>query len=730
MPRSKPLNIAFLWHYHQPYYKNTHGVYQMPWVRFHATKDYLDVIKTLHAFPEIKQTFNFVPSLLSQLLDYTQRDARDTVWQLSEIPAKKLNVSQKKAILNSFFLANEAYLIKPFPRYFALFKKYTVDLKNLPARKRVSQFSEQDFRDLQVWYNLTWIGAASRDREKIQALFQKGENFSEADKTVLFEEIRNMMLALIPMYKSMWESGQIELTTSPFYHPILPLLIDTNIANITDSTELLHPPFQHPEDALAQIKRGLNFFKKHFGKKPNGLWPPEGAISADTLKLIARQRLNWIVTDSAIFTKSTFANSPHHKVYQPHLFKSGRQKLHIFFRDHHLSDAISFVYGNWETEDAVEDLISRLHTLRGEIIAQTGQKGLANHIVSIVCDGENCWEYYPNNGHDFLARLYQRLSESPLLKTRTFSEFLDKQPEAPVLETVPPGSRIQGNFNIWIGGNEDRKAWAFLKQTRDFLTEREQKGYLTRHTSAKAWEQIYIAEGSDWCWWYGDEHSSSQDMEFDQLFREHLMRVYELAGEEIPGALYKTIKRTHFDRFAAIRPLNFIHPQISGEIEHIHEWAGAAVFDTDKTGQAAVPQSERIISKLHVGFDQDYFYFRLDFFEKPDPFYEFVIAAKLPHTFNLVISPLRGVIEKMAPGTRSTERVVLTPKFKLGHICETGISFENLALDPGETFGFQMIIKQFGQTLETFPHAQVIEIEVPDENFEERSWPADLKREK
>ena len=578
MPHSKPLNIAFLWHFHQPYYKNTHGVYQMPWVRFHTTKDYLDVIKILHEFPKIKQNFNFVPSLLLQIMDYVEKDARDTVWQLSEIPAKKLTFSQKKAILNSFFLANETNSIKPFPRYFELFKRYTSDLKNVSERKRLAQFSEQDFRDLQVWYNLVWIGTASLERKKIQALFKKARSFSEADKTVLFEEIRNMMLALIPMYKSMWEKGQIELTTSPFYHPILPLLIDTNIANIADSVQLLQPPFQHPEDARMQIKRGLNFFKKLFGKKPNGLWPPEGGVSADALKMIARQKVDWIVTDSVIFTKSTFANSPHHQVYQPHLFKSGQQKLNIFFRDHHLSDAISFVYGNWDTEDAIEDLISRLHTLRSEIVTQTGQKGLANHLVSIVCDGENCWEYYPNNGHDFLKGLFQRLSKSPLLKTCTFSEFLEQQPETPVLETLPPGSRIQGNFNIWIGSEEDRKAWTLLKQARDFLSERDKKGYLTRHTSSKAWEQIYIAEGSDWCWWYGDEHSSSQDMEFDQLFREHLMRVYELAGEEIPGALYKTIKRTHYDRFAAIRPLNFIHPKITGKIEHIYEWAGAAVL--------------------------------------------------------------------------------------------------------------------------------------------------------
>lgn len=720
---TEKLNLAFLWHQHQPYYKNSKGDFHMPWVRFHGVKDYLDMLLILQEFPAIKQNINLVPSLLLQLQDYAEKGAKDNIWMLTEIPAGQLSKEEKEAILENFFLANAQHMIKPYQRYYELYLKYKYESPYTPVKDRTGHFNEQDYRDLQVWYNLTWIGQVSRRRPAIRQLFEKGRNFSEADKAVLLEESRKILAEVVPAHKRMWESGQIELSTSPFYHPILPLLINTNVARESNPDCLLpQKQFSHPEDAETQLKRGLAYFEKLFGRKPAGVWPSEGSVSAETALLIARQNIRWMATDEAILAKSLRDKYHPNRIYQPHRFQSGSRAISIFFRDHYLSDTIGFVYNNWEEARAVDDFLGRLYAIRQRIIDEGGESALRSHLVSVILDGENCWEHYPNDGRVFMRKLYQGISGEDWLQTLTFSEFLERSPEIPNLYSLYPGSWINSNFNIWIGAEEDNRAWDLLKQVRDFLVEREKEGVLTPQMLARAWEQIYIAEGSDWCWWYGDDHSSAQDLEFDQLFREHLMAVYDIAGAEIPAALYQTIKRTHFDRFASIRPLNFIKPVIDGQVSHFYEWVGAAVYDGSKNVQTAMHQVSRIIDKFYLGFDAEHFYFRIDFSQKPDMMYEFVIAGKTPRQITVVISPLRGVIEKFEPQKETVESSFLNPDFKMGKIFEAALAYKDLGLNKGDLFGFQLIIKQNGQQVEIFPHTKIIEIEVPITEYDMREW--------
>ncbi len=717
------LNVGFLWHQHQPYYKNAKGYYNMPWVRFHGTKDYLDMLLVLQEFPNVKQNINLVPSLLWQIQDYVENNAKDNIRLLTEIPAGDLAPEDKEAILENFFLANVQTMIKPYRRYYELYLKYKHDARYVSVRDRIDSFDEQDFRDLQIWYNLTWIGQLSRKRTEIEKLFQKGQNFDEDDKTVLMEETRKILADIVPLHKKLWDEGQIEVSTSPFYHPILPLLIDSNIAKRSNAqTPLPSPAFKHPEDAEHQVQKGLEYFESLFGRKPVGVWPSEGSVSADAAQLVARYNINWIATDEAILSHSVKEKLKSNRIYQPHYFQGKNRSIHIFFRDHYLSDTIGFVYSNWNEDRAVEDFISRLHAVRKRIIDEDSENALQHHIVSVILDGENCWEYYQNDGRSFMRKLYQRIAEDELLHSCTFSEFLNTQPQIPKLYDVFPGSWINHNYNIWIGSEEDNRAWELLKQTRDFLVQREKEGVLDSESLTEAWEHIYIAEGSDWCWWYGDEHSSAHDMEFDQLFREHLMRVYEIAGEEIPTALYQTIKQTHFDRFASIHPLGFIHPSIDGKNTHFYEWVGAAVYDGSKTPQTAMHQVSRIIDKFYVGFNKENLFLRIDFFDKPEILYEFVLAAKTPRQITVVMSPLRGVIEKFETKNETTEKKLLEPSFKLGKIFEVALPFKELGLDEGEFLGFQLHIKQNGQQVEIFPHTNIIEVEVPDKFYELREW--------
>ncbi len=718
-----PLQVAFLWHQHQPYYKNARNVYHMPWVRFHGTKDYLDMLLILKDYPQVKQNINLVPSLLLQLEDYVANDARDNIMLLTEKPAAELTDEEKTAILENFFLANVDTMIRPYPRYYQLYQKYKYDAPQIMVRDRHRLFSEQDFLDLQVWYNLTWIGMESRKRKAIQALFKKGTNFSEKDKQVLLKEIRHILKEIIPTHKKLWEKGQIELSLSPFYHPILPLLIDSNIARVSDPNVTLPPiQFQHPEDAEVQLDRAKAYFQEKFGRLPIGVWPSEGSVSEAAAELIARKGFRWIATDEGILSRTLGVAHESHKIYQPHRFVGKSHSIAIFFRDHYLSDSIGFVYSGWDEDSAVTDFFQRLYSIRNRLIQKFGEDALFRYVVSVILDGENCWEYYPNDGHSFRRKLFARLSEDPLIQTVTFQEFLEKNSGIPEIRSLHPGSWINSNFNIWIGSEEDNRAWELLKRTRDDLVRREKEALIPEEDLKEAWERIYIAEGSDWCWWYGDEHSSSQDAEFDQLYREHLIRVYEIIGVDVPPDLYQTIKKSHFDRFQSRSPVNFIYPTLDGRDSYYFEWLGAAVYEGSKVPQTAMHQVSRIIRQLYVGFNDKMLFLRVDFFNKPDPLYEYVLAIKMPRPITVVISPLRGIMELFEYRDEKFEKTLLEPTFKLDQILEVGIPFEAFKVKPGDRLGFQLHVKLNNQLVEKFPHINIIEVEVPDEYYELKEW--------
>ena len=724
MSHSIPLRVAFLWHQHQPYYKNPQtGLYEMPWVRFHGTKDYLDMLLIMQEFPELRQTVNLVPSLLLQLEDYVRNDARDNVDVLSWIPADQLTVEQRQAILDNFFLANQKHMINPYPRYRELFLRHQDKARFLSPGEMVKSFGEQDFRDLQVWYNLTWIGQESRKRPAVARLFAKGRDFTEEDKQSLFRATREILSDIIPTHRRMWESGQLELTTSPFYHPILPLLIDQRVARESDpAIPLPQRLFRHPEDAEAQLERGLAYFADLFGHRPAGVWPSEGSVSRAAVELIARQGVRWIATDEGILARSLGADFAHPRIYAVYQWRGGSHPIHLFFRDHYLSDAIGFVYSQWEQERAIQDFLNRLHGVREKILADGGESALQQAVVSVILDGENCWEYYPQDGRPFLRGLFSALLEDPLVQTCTFSEALNVIQRCHEMKRIHPGSWINSNFNIWIGSEEDNRAWDLLKSTRDFLVRMEAEGGHDSTTLTRAWEYIFIAEGSDWCWWYGDEHSSAQDLEFDRLFRENLMQIYQLFKQEVPAELFQTIKQIHFDRFASLRPRGFITPKIDGKVTSFFEWLGAAVYEGRKMPQAAMHQVSRIIQTLYVGFDAQNLYLRIDFHTRPDAEAEFVVSVKVPHQLTVVMHPASGRMEKFEGHNSTFKRKKLRPTFQLGEVMEVAIPFAELKVKAGDRLGFQIRIKTNEQVLETFPHINIIQLEVPDEHYELQEW--------
>jgi len=516
------LYLAFIYHMHQPYYKNLlTGETTLPWVRLHGIKDYLDMVEMLSNYPAVHQTFNLVPSLIEQLEDYNHSKVKDKFLELSYKPAQELTSEDKAFILQNFFSINRERVIALFPRYYELYFK----------KQRNAEFSVQDYLDLQVWFNLSWFDPAYRKSiSELKKIMDKARFFSEEEKKSVLDKQLYILKEIVPGYKKLMHSGQVEVTISPFYHPILPLLYNTKIAKEANTRSSLPKiAFAYPEDALAQINTAIEFYKDNFAQKPAGIWPSEESVSEHILPLLINSGIKWIVADEAILFKSLKKKKRDTAlIYQPHLLKREEGELNIIFRDRNLSDLIGFVYYNWKAEDAVADLMKHLKNIASAFKDE-------DKLVTIAMDGENAWEYFANDGHDFLELLYKRLSESDFLKPVTVSEYLKMHPAKCEIKRLAAGSWIYANFGKWIGNPCKNKAWEYLSIARGELEE--VKSSLAKAKLELAYKQIYIAEGSDWFWWYGED----PDGGFDKLFRMHLSNFYTLIGKEIPDYLQRPI---------------------------------------------------------------------------------------------------------------------------------------------------------------------------------------------
>jgi alpha-amylase/alpha-mannosidase (GH57 family) len=496
---------------HQPFYKDlVRQSYVMPWAYLHGTKDYFGMPALIEDFPEVHQTFNLVPSLLLQLEDYASGKARDASLELAFKPVSELTEEDRSGIIERFFPIPVRTMLRPFPRYFELFERRS-------DASRHHAFSDQDIRDIQVWWSLVWFDHDLRPQE----LVDKGKNFSEDDKAMLrklgLETIRN----IIPEYRRMQERGIIEISTTPFYHPILPILIDSRVAG-----DHIPVSVQFPFDAQEQLTRALDFMEDRFGQKPRGLWPSEGGVSNDAALLVSALGFKWMATDEGILVKSGVDLSWNNRrsLYCP--YRKG--DLTIFFRDRTLSDLIGFQYMHASASESATDLLRRLKELPE-----------GSHAV-IALDGENPWDYYPNSGRDFLRHLFFGIQTDPSLEAVTLSEAVDRVPSQKI-DWLAPGSWANANFDIWIGHAEDHQAWQWIVRAREALMER--KGQIEEKDWNLAYEELLVSEGSDWMWWFGNDFSSDSDAIFDSLFRQHIGNIYQLIGLPVPEELAEPIKK-------------------------------------------------------------------------------------------------------------------------------------------------------------------------------------------
>jgi len=506
---------------HQPYYQNLlTKETDLPWVRLHAVKDYLDMVQILEKYPVIHQTFNLVPSLVEQIEAYVNNTVKDKFFEVSLKRALDLSSQDKEFILENFFSINKEKVISIHPRYYDLLLK---------KQSRID-FSTQDYLDLQVWFNLAWIDPTFRQNiPELRRLMDKGRFFSEEEKQVSLHKQSEIIKEIIPTYKKFAKASQIEITTSPYYHPILPLLYNTNIARQANTKTILPKiKFAWPQDAKAQIDEAVKFHASRFEGFPIGMWPSEEAVSEHILPFIIQSGIEWIVADEAILFKSLKRKKRDTGLlYQPHLLKRKDGSLNIIFRDRNLSDIISFLYHAWKPEDAVADFMKHLQHIHEAHKEE-------DILVTVAMDGENAWEYFVNDGGDFLNLLYQKLSDCAFVKTVTIKEYLSAHPPESEIKYLQPGSWIFAEFGKWIGSPHKVTGWEYLGRCRADLEECIHA--LDKEKKDLVYKQMHILEGSDWFWWFGEGHPN-----FEKLFRMHLANLYTLMGKNFPESLKNPI---------------------------------------------------------------------------------------------------------------------------------------------------------------------------------------------
>src|SRR6266851_4136182 len=481
---TKPLHVAFIWHMHQPYYKDDlTSTYLLPWVRLRSAKDYFKMPALLDAYPKIRATFNLVPSLLAQIEDYGKEESVDLFLNLSKRDAAELTAEERGFTIRWMRESPRALRVQQSPRYL-----------ELASRSAEAQFTTQDMRDLQVWFNLAWCDPAWAESEpRLADLKRRDRDFSEADKDPLFEAQMEMMQKVIPKYRELADRGQAELTFSPYYHPILPLLAHVDSARTANpQIQLPDRHFSHREDAQRQIELGQGLFERLLGRRPTGMWPSGMAVGESVIGLAT------------------------------------------VFRDSQISNSIGFDYQRMSSVDGARNLVGRLKRIRE-------QQGDKDYLAVIALDGENAWEFYPRDGHDFLNALYTELEASPDIVTTTVSDFIRDHPPEQSLRHLHTGSWIGASLDTWIGDPEHNIAWELLADTRSWLEEQSRQRPQLSDPAALGWREILITEGSDWFWWFSRKHDSGMDTIWDNQFRLHLRNVYKLMGQRAPARLFQPI---------------------------------------------------------------------------------------------------------------------------------------------------------------------------------------------
>ena len=543
--QDKPLKVVLCWHMHQPDYLDRIGnEFQLPWVYLHAIKDYVDMAAHLEAVPEAKAVINFSPVLLEQLDEYEHQirgclkgtePIRDPLLAVLDSPVFPADNEPRISIIKSCLRSNKKHQIERHPPYKKLVSMTEPVITN---SSYISYFSNQYLADLVCWYHLSWLGeTVQRTDKRVRDLVEQGAGFTLHQRRVLLQIIGDLISGLRNRYAKLAERGQIELSMSPYTHPMIPLLLDFKSAREAIPDLRLPVLDSYPagrERAMWHMDKGLEVFEHYFGIRPVGCWPSEGGVSSDAIKLIGDAGFQWVATGENVL-RNSIKNTPSIKQDQSiyHSFTHDGSGVRLYARSDSLSDLIGFTYSDWHADDAVSDLISRL-----TVIADASVKE-EDPVVSIILDGENPWEYYPENGYYFLSALYKRLVENPRFELAVYKDL--SATHSIRLEKITAGSWVFGTFSTWIGNEDKNRAWDILGDAKRVYDEVTANTEIEELLQEKIDSQLAICEGSDWFWWFGDYNPAETVSDFERLFRIHIVNLYHMLGQEPPQYLSQTL---------------------------------------------------------------------------------------------------------------------------------------------------------------------------------------------
>ena len=603
---SKKLSLAIYWHMHQPVYE-LEGTYLMPWVRLHAVKDYLDMALILEKFPNLKLNFNIVPALLDSIIDYGENNINDIHSELTVMDTDNLTDDEKSFILNNFFNTKFETMVYKNETYRNLYQK-RFSQENIG----INDFNAQEYADLMAVFNLVWIDPIHFQRyPRLQELWDKKNCYTRDDRVEILDIQRQIIREIIPTFKKYISEGRIELTTSPYYHAILPILIDAKASAKTGLTSVgLPEKLGMGDDARTQIKAALDRVEDIFGVRPKGMWPPELCIGPKTLAVFAHEGIKWTISDEGILSSSINfdfvrdfkgnISDPYHllKVYN---YQTKKSDIDIIFRERSIPNLINFEYAGINADMASGDLYEKIKTIQNKLLVSPDE----THLLTIASDCENCWENYQNDGIEFLEKLYGLIEQDDSLETVLISDYIEKDKHKKNLKKIYSGSWIDKTFQYWIGEPEKNKAWAALKNTKDDLYAFIKDNKNNPNIPA-AKRELLIAQGSDWFWWYGEPNNSGQDFLFDYMFRERLKHVYTILGYSYPEYLDTSIITKIEAPFKL--PKRAISPSMDGMNKSADDWYNAGSISML---DGPVFRENKNVDKIDFGCDNNNIYFRL-----------------------------------------------------------------------------------------------------------------------
>lgn len=552
----KRVKLVLCWHMHQPWYReDLDGDYRLPWVYLHALKDYSDMAAHFEAHPSMRAVVNFTPVLLEQLEDYAQQlngwlahgepMACPMLNQLAGAEDLPGDSDNRQCIFRNCLRAHAPTMIETHPAFVKLLAPLWRPGMPEPDFDLLPYLNDQYLLDVLTWYHLVWLGHSLGRHPVVERLMQQERFYTAEQRQELLSLMAEVIGGLTGRYRALAERGQIELSVTPYSHPIIPLMIDFQSMRcaLPESPLPSYPSYPGGlERAEWQLEYGLTVFERFFGFRPEGMWLSEGSVSKEAVDLLPEYGIRWTASGEGVWHGSSVLaglehNTPDSRrcLFSPHKLPDCETRL--LFRDDGLSDLIGFEYQGWKAEDAADDFLRHLHNIQRFLGDDADQ-----HVVSVILDGENAWEYYQDNGFHFIGALYERLASDPLVEVTTFADAVTQCPSIE-LPTLCPGSWVYGSFSTWIGQPDKNRGWDRLveaKKTYDKVTSGDKLDPLQRE---RAGLQLAVCEGSDWFWWFGDYNPSDSVRDFDELYRQQLKYLYQLLGQPVPVNLDEPLSR-------------------------------------------------------------------------------------------------------------------------------------------------------------------------------------------